>query len=216
MKIILLGPPGAGKGTQAALLVKKYSIPQISTGDMLRAAVQAQSPMGIEAKKHMDSGGLVPDNVVIGIVRERLQLDDCQGGFILDGFPRTLPQADSLKQVLVELGQELDSVISLQVDTDALVERLTGRRTCTDCGKGFHLRFDPPADDGCCSSCGGKLLLRDDDREETIRNRMNVYQEQTAPLEDYYRKEGLLVAVDGMNDISVVQQEILTALQGTS
>jgi len=214
MKIILLGPPGAGKGTQAALLVKKYSIPQISTGDMLRAAVQAQSPMGVEAKKHMDAGGLVPDSVVIGIVRERLQEDDCQGGFILDGFPRTLPQADSLKQVLVDLGQELDSVVSLQVDTDALVERLTGRRTCADCGKGFHLRFDPPAADGSCSSCGGKLLQRDDDREETIRNRMKVYQEQTAPLEDYYRKEGLLVAVDGMKDISVVQQAILEALQG--
>ena len=213
MKIILLGPPGAGKGTQAALLMEKYSIPQISTGDMLRAAVQTQSPMGIEAKKYMDAGGLVPDSVVIGIVRERLQEDDCQGGFILDGFPRTLPQADSLKQVLVELGQELDSVISLQVDTDALVERLTGRRTCADCGKGFHLRFDPPAKDGNCRYCGGVLLQRDDDREETIRNRMNVYQEQTAPLEEYYRKEGLLVTVDGMNDISAVQQEILTALQ---
>lgn len=214
MKIILLGPPGAGKGTQAALLMEKYSIPQVSTGDMLRAAVQAQSPMGIEAKKHMNAGGLVPDNVVIGIVRERLQEDDCQEGFILDGFPRTRPQADSLKQVLVELGKKLDAVISLQVDTDALVERLTGRRTCSDCGKGFHLRFDPPAEDGSCRYCGGKLNQRDDDREETIRNRMKVYQQQTAPLEDYYREEGLLVAVDGMSDIAAVQQAILVALQG--
>jgi len=213
MKIILLGPPGAGKGTQAALLMEKYSIPQISTGDMLRAAVQAQSPMGVEAKKHMDSGGLVPDSVVIGIVRERLQEDDCKGGFILDGFPRTLPQADSLKQVLVDLGQELDSVISLQVDTDALVERLTGRRTCADCGKGYHLRFDPPAQNGSCRHCGGELLQRDDDREETIRNRMKVYQEQTAPLENYYREAGLLVTIDGMGEISEVQQAILTALQ---
>ena len=214
MKIILLGPPGAGKGTQAALLMEKYSIPQVSTGDMLRAAVQAQSPMGIEAKKHMNAGGLVPDNVVIGIVRERLQEEDCQEGFILDGFPRTRPQADSLKQVLVELGKKLDAVISLQVDTDALVERLTGRRTCSDCGKGFHLRFDPPVEDGSCRYCGGKLNQRDDDREETIRNRMKVYQQQTAPLEDYYREEGLLVAVDGMSDIAVVQQAILVALQG--
>lgn len=213
MKIILLGSPGAGKGTQAALLMEKYRIPQISTGDMLRAAVQAQSPLGIEAKKNMDAGGLVPDSVVIGIVRERLQQDDCQDGFILDGFPRTLPQADSLKQVLVELGQELDSVISLQVDTDALVERLTGRRNCSDCGKGCHLRFDPPAPDGSCRYCGGKLLQRDDDREATIRNRMKVYQEQTAPLEDYYREQGLLVEVDGMSDISVVQQAIQAALQ---
>jgi adenylate kinase len=213
MKIILLGPPGAGKGTQAALLMEKYSIPQISTGDMLRAAVQAQSPMGIEAKKYMDAGGLVPDSVVVGIVRERLQEDDCQDGFILDGFPRTRPQADALKEVLAGLGKDLDVVVSLQVDTDALVERLTGRRTCSDCGKGCHLRFDPPSQDGSCRYCGGKLLQRDDDREETIRNRMKVYQEQTAPLEDYYREEGLLVTVDGMNDIVVVQQEILVALQ---
>ncbi len=214
MKIILLGPPGAGKGTQAALLMDKYSIPQISTGDMLRAAVQAESPMGIEAKKHMDAGGLVPDSVVVGIVRERLQQPDCANGYILDGFPRTQPQADALKQVLIDLGQELDLVISLQVDTDALVERLTGRRTCTDCGKGFHLRFDPPAQDGSCRYCGGKLVQRDDDREETIRNRMSVYREQTAPLEDYYREEGLLATVDGMGEISAVQQAILAALQG--
>ena len=214
MKIVLLGPPGAGKGTQSALLVEKYSIPQISTGDMLRAAVQAQSPMGVEAKKHMDAGELVPDSVVVGIVRERLQKDDCQKGFILDGFPRTQPQADSLKQVLKDLGQELNSVISLQVDTDALVERLTGRRTCTACGKGFHLRFDPPAQDGTCRFCGGELSQREDDHEETIRNRMKVYQQQTAPLEDYYREDGLLVTVDGMGEILKVQQTILAALQG--
>ena len=213
MKIVLLGPPGAGKGTQAALLMEKYSIPQISTGDMLRAAVQAQSPMGVEAKKHMNAGGLVPDSVVIGIVQERLQQDDCQKGFILDGFPRTRPQADSLKQVLAELGKTLDSVISLQVDTDALVERLTGRRTCTGCGKGFHLQFDPPTEAGKCSSCGAELMQRDDDSEATIRNRMKIYQQQTAPLEDYYRQEGLLVVVDGMGDISTVKQTILAALR---
>ncbi|MDX2496002.1 MAG: adenylate kinase [Desulfuromusa sp.] len=215
MKIILLGPPGAGKGTQAAMLMERFGIPQISTGDMLRAAVQEQTSLGIKAKKIMDAGGLVPDDVVVGIVRDRLQLEDCQEGFILDGFPRTQAQADSLKQVLVELDKPLDAVISLQVDIDALVARLTGRRTCMDCGKGFHLQYDPPTQNGLCSVCGGSLMQRDDDREETIRNRMKVYQEQTAPLEDYYRAGGLLRDVDGMADISTVQQAIVMALPGS-
>jgi adenylate kinase len=214
MKIILLGPPGAGKGTQAAMLTDKYNIPQISTGDMLRAAVADSSPMGIKAKEYMDAGDLVPDEVVIGIVRERLQAADCAEGFILDGFPRTLQQADALKQVLVELDKQLDAVISLQVEIEALVSRLTGRRSCMDCGKGFHLQYDPPAGDGSCSVCGGQLMQRDDDREETIRNRMQVYHQQTAPLEDYYRTEGLLTVVGGMGEISAVQEAILVALQG--
>jgi len=213
MKIVLLGPPGAGKGTQAAMLVQKFAIPQISTGDMLRAAVKAQSPMGLKAKACMDAGALVPDEVVVGIVRERLQEADCQAGFILDGFPRTVPQADELKNVLAELGKELDSVVSLVVDTDALVERLTGRRTCVACGKGFHLKFDPPGADGKCSVCGGDLMHRDDDREETIRNRMDVYRQQTAPLENYYRNEGLLKSIDGMQEIAAVQQQIVSTLQ---
>ncbi|MCF6265192.1 MAG: adenylate kinase [Desulfuromusa sp.] len=215
MKIILLGPPGAGKGTQAAMLMERFGIPQISTGDMLRAAVQTQSSLGVKAKKIMDAGGLVPDDIVVGIVHDRLQFEDCQKGFILDGFPRTLAQADSLKQVLAELDKPLDAVVSLQVDIDALVARLTGRRTCVDCGKGFHLQYDPPTQDGLCSVCGGRLILRDDDREETIRNRMKIYQEQTAPLEDYYRAEGLLIDVDGMADISTVQQAIVMALSGS-
>ncbi len=213
MKIVLLGPPGAGKGTQAAMLMSRYDIPQISTGDMLRAAVQDQSPMGIKAKEYMDAGGLVPDEVVVGIVRERLQAEDCENGFILDGFPRTQPQADALKHVLAGLGKQLDSVVSLQVETEALVERLTGRRTCSACGKGFHLRYDPPAEDGRCNSCGGSLVQRDDDREETIRNRMQVYHQQTAPLEDYYRNEGLLAVVDGMGEIPAVQKAIVSVLQ---
>lgn len=214
MKIILLGPPGAGKGTQAAMLMDKFSIPQISTGDMLRAAVRNQSPMGIKAKAFMDVGGLVPDEVVVGIVRERLQLDDCHNGFILDGFPRTVAQADALKKVLAELDQNLDCVVSLEVDTDALVERLTGRRSCSACGRGFHVKYDPPAADGTCSACGGTLLQRADDQEETIRNRMQVYHEQTAPLEDYYREQGLLQVVNGMQDMKAVQQSILSLLQG--
>lgn len=213
MKIILLGPPGAGKGTQATMLEDKFGIPQISTGDMLRTAVRAQSPMGIKAKECMDAGELVSDEIVVGIVRERLQQEDCQDGFILDGFPRTLPQADALKQVLIDIAKPLDSVVSLQVDTDALVERLTGRRTCSQCGKGFHLKFDPPGKDGRCTVCGGELVQRDDDCEETIRNRMQVYHQQTAPLEDYYRAEGLLQVIDGMADIADVQASIVKALQ---
>ncbi|SDZ84758.1 Adenylate kinase [Desulfuromusa kysingii] len=215
MKIVLLGPPGAGKGTQAAMLVKRFGIPQISTGDMLRLAVSEKSPMGIKAKEYMDAGDLVPDEVVIGIVRERLQADDCAAGFILDGFPRTLQQADALKQVLADLDKQLDAVVSLQVEVEALVARLTGRRSCVECGKGFHLQYDPPAADGSCTECGGKLIQRDDDCEATIRNRMQVYQQQTAPLEDYYSKQGLLTVVDGMADISTVQSEIVAALSGS-
>ena len=214
MKIILLGPPGAGKGTQSAMLVEKYKIPQISTGDMLRAAVSDKSPMGIKAKEFMDAGGLVPDEVVVGIVRERLQQDDCRDGFILDGFPRTTPQADALKQVLVDLDKQIDAVVSLQVDIEALVERLTGRRTCAGCGKGYHLRFDPPAADGTCLDCGGALVQRADDCEATIRKRMDVYHQLTAPLETYYQQGGLLKSVDGMGEIKAVQQAIVSALHG--
>jgi adenylate kinase len=171
--------------------------------------------MGIKAKEYMDAGGLVPDEVVIGIVAERLQHADCAQGFILDGFPRTVPQADALQQVLSELNKSLNAVISLEVDTEALVERLAGRRTCSSCGRGFHLKYDPPAEDGSCSSCGGNLIQRDDDQEATIRNRMQVYQQQTAPLEDYYREQGLLTAVDGMGEIDAVQRAIETALQAS-
>jgi adenylate kinase len=213
MNLILLGPPGAGKGTQSALLEKRFNIPQISTGDMLRAAVKASTPMGLKAKAFMDAGDLVPDAVVVGIVHERLQESDCAEGFILDGFPRTVPQADALNDSLAQLNKELDAVVSLQVDTGALVERLTGRRTCKNCGKGFHLKFDPPAPDGSCSACSGELSQRDDDHEETIRHRMDAYRRQTAPLEDYYRRAGILLTVDGMSGIEDVQQEILAGLQ---
>jgi len=213
MKLILLGPPGAGKGTQATMLTEKFGIPQISTGDILRAAVKEGTPMGLKAKSFMDAGGLVPDEVVIGIVKERLQKPDCDTGFILDGFPRTVPQADALSDNLKDLGKELDAVVSLEVDVEALVERLTGRRTCKECGRGFHISFDPPKVDAVCDVCGGELIQRDDDKEETIRKRLDVYNEQTSPLVDYYADAGLLQALDGMQQIDVVQKQMLDALQ---
>lgn len=213
MKLILLGPPGAGKGTQAKMLVERFAIPQIATGDILRGAVQAATPLGVQAKGFMDAGALVPDEVVIGIVRERLQEVDCQHGFILDGFPRTVAQADALQSTLAGLGRQLDRVVSLTVDAEALVLRLTGRRTCRACGRGYHVAFDPPRNAASCDACGGELYQRDDDQEATIRRRLSVYAEQTAPLIAYYRKAGLLVELDGMQAIPVVQEQILTALQ---
>lgn len=213
MKLILLGPPGAGKGTQAKMLTERFGIPQISTGDILRAAVKEGSPMGLKAKECMDAGALVPDEVVVGIVSERLQKEDCTSGFILDGFPRTLPQADALKETLQHLGKDLDAVVSLDVDCEELVERLTGRRTCVGCGKGYHVLFDPPSVADVCDACGKALFQRDDDQEETIRKRLDVYAKQTSPLIDYYRRTGILKSVNGMNDIPVVQEEILSQLQ---
>ncbi len=213
MNLILLGPPGAGKGTQAKMLTDRFGIPQISTGDILRAAVREGTPMGLQAKAFMDAGGLVPDAVVVGIVRERLQLADCKDGFILDGFPRTVTQADALSVTLRDLAKDLDAVIALEVDVDALVGRLTGRRTCRACSRGYHLRFDPPAVPSVCDACGGELFQRDDDREETIRKRLEVYDQQTSPLIAYYRGAGLLNSIDGMESIDVVQRQILSVLQ---
>jgi adenylate kinase len=213
MKLILLGPPGAGKGTQAKMLTEEFSIPQISTGDILRAAVKAGTPMGVKARAYMDAGGLVPDDVVVGIVRDRLYEADCNNGFILDGFPRTVAQADALQAGLQEMCKELDRVISLNVDVEALVERLTGRRTCKECGRGYHVKFDPPCVNGVCDNCGGSLFQRDDDQEETIRKRLRVYAEQTAPLINYYRETGMLLELNGMQPITQVQEEMLLLLR---
>jgi len=215
MRIVLLGAPGCGKGTQAKMLTEKFSIPQISTGDILRAAVKDKTPMGLKAKQYMDAGGLVPDEVVVGIVRDRLQEADCINGFILDGFPRTVAQADALQTSLEEMDKALDRVISLDVDAEALVERLTGRRTCKDCGRGYHIKFDPPRVDALCDTCGGSLFQRDDDQEETIRKRLQVYADQTAPLISYYRQAGVLMELDGMQPIPQVQQEMLSRLQAS-
>ncbi len=212
MKMIFLGPPGSGKGTQAKMISEKLGIPQISTGDMLRSAVKEGTPMGLKAKAMMDAGALVADEVVVGIVQERLTMSDCDPGFILDGFPRTVPQADALQSCLQDLGKDLDAVISLEVDNDAVVERITGRRTCRDCGKMYHVRFDPPSQEGICDSCGGELYLRDDDQEVTIRKRLEVYAEQTAPLIDYYQQADLVRTVDGMQEIAQVQDQILVAV----
>jgi adenylate kinase len=215
MKLILLGPPGAGKGTQAKMLTEQFTIPQISTGDILRAAVKDGTAMGLKAKEFMDAGGLVPDEVVVGIVRDRLQEADCVNGFILDGFPRTVPQADALQTSLQEMGKELDRVISLDVDAEALVERLTGRRTCKECGRGYHVTFDPSSVTGKCDACDGKLFQRDDDQEETIRKRLQVYADQTSPLINYYRDAGVLLELDGMQPISQVQEKMLSLLQAS-
>jgi adenylate kinase len=208
MRIVLLGPPGCGKGTQAKEIVSSYNIPQISTGDMLRLAVKNGSPMGKEAKKFMDEGLLVPDKVVIGIVEERLQGSDCQDGFILDGFPRTIPQADALEEVLKKIGRPLQGVISFEVDDAILIERLSGRRICKECGCGYHVSFEPPRVEGKCDKCGGELFQRDDDKRETIKERLEVYRRQTASLLSYYKEKGLLFSVDGTNDIGKVRNDV--------
>ena len=214
MNLILLGPPGAGKGTQAKILTRKFGIPQISTGDILRGAVKEQTPMGIKAKGYMDAGSLVPDEVVVGIVEERLAKPDCSAGFILDGFPRTVVQADALKKTLAGLNKKIEHVISIVVDKEELLGRITGRRTCRLCGKGFNLAFDPPKQNGRCDECGGELFQRDDDSEKTMRNRLDVYEQQTALLIDYYTHESLLRSVSGTGSIEVIQQNILTSIAG--
>lgn len=204
MNVILLGPPGAGKGTQAKMLVEEYQIPQISTGDILRAAVKEGSPLGKEAKACMDKGDLVPDSVVIGIVEERIQQPDCAKGYMLDGFPRTVPQAEALDGMLKNLSSQIDHVVSIEVANEELVGRLTGRRTCRDCGVGFHVIFDPPEQEGVCDKCGGELYQRDDDNVETVSSRLEVYESQTLPLIDYYGAQEKIRPIDGVGDIKEI------------
>lgn len=213
MGIILLGPPGAGKGTQAKKLTGEFSIPQISTGDMLREAVKNGTELGKKAKSFMDAGGLVPDEVVIGIVKERLAAGDCAKGFILDGFPRTIPQAQALDRVTKELGKEIRFVLSLEVDQNELMERLCGRRTCTGCGAMFHVKFNPPKKAGTCDKCGTALIQRDDDREETITARLANYNKATAPLLDYYRNTGKIRTVMASGGIDAIYASIVKILR---
>ncbi|MBO5184666.1 MAG: adenylate kinase [Clostridia bacterium] len=209
MKLILLGAPGAGKGTQAEIISERLSVPTISTGNIIRAALKAQTEMGIKAKEFIDKGLLVPDDVVIGIVRDRLKEDDCKNGFILDGFPRTVPQA----QALDDMGIEIDKVIDIQVPDEKIVQRLSGRRVCSGCGASYHLLYKKPEKDGVCNSCGAQLVQRTDDREETVLERLKVYHEQTEPLVDYYRKKNKLVVVEGQEEVSDTTALTLKALE---
>lgn len=213
MRAILMGPPGAGKGTQAAVLVDKYQIPHISTGDMFRAAIKDGTALGLKAKEFMDAGSLVPDEVTIGIVAERLAKADCKNGFLLDGFPRTIAQADALDKILVDLHMKLDGVINIEVDEAKLLERLTGRRICRRCGATYHMVFNPPNSSGSCDKCGGELYQRSDDTLETAKNRLDVYNSQTQPLIEYYQGQGVLKEINGDQEISKVLEDILAALE---
>jgi adenylate kinase len=215
VNLILLGPPGAGKGTQAQMIVERYHIPQISTGDILRTAVKEGTPLGMKAKVFMDQGQLVPDEVVIGIIEERLKELDCHSGFILDGFPRTLAQAEALHSILNKIGKSIDHAISIEVDPEELVRRLTGRRTCKKCGAMFHLLFHPPKKEGMCDRCGGTLYQREDDKEETIRTRLKEYQKQTAPLIQYYKLKNHLRPIRGVGEKDQIFKQIVRLLDET-
>lgn len=213
MRLILMGPPGAGKGTQAEMLTKHYKIPHISTGDMFRAAIKEGTPLGIKAKSYLDTGALVPDEVTIGIVAERLAQADCSNGFLLDGFPRTAAQADALTKILSDLNMGLDGVVNIELDDDILLERLTGRRVCRQCSATYHVIFKPPRDDDKCDICGGELYQRSDDTLETSQNRLKVYNDQTEPLIAYYSEQGLLRRIQGDQEIEEVFQDIIDALE---
>ena len=212
MRIILLGAPGAGKGTQAQFIMEKYGIPQISTGDMLRAAVKAGTELGQQAKAIMDAGKLVTDELVIALVKERITQEDCKNGFLLDGFPRTYEQAVALDKILKDLHIKLDAVINISVEDEYLVERITGRRVCEKCGASYHIKAAKPKVEGICDMCGGKLIQRKDDEEETIKNRLQVYYQKTKPVLDYYLKQGIVKNVSGVGDIEDIFENIKKAL----
>jgi len=216
VNIVLMGLPGAGKGTQAEKIVDKYGIPHISTGDMFRAAIKEGTELGLKAKSFMDNGDLVPDEVTIGIVGERLSKEDCEKGFLLDGFPRTVAQAEALENILADLGKKMNYVININVDKDILMERLTGRRICKECGATYHLVFNPPTEEGVCDRCGGELYQRADDNEETVQNRLDVNIKQTQPLLAYYEDKGYLKNIDGQQDIHRVFDDIDELLGGLS
>ncbi len=212
MKIIMLGAPGAGKGTQAKMLADQYGIPHISTGDIFRANIKAGTELGTKAKTYMDQGLLVPDELVCDLVVDRVQQEDCAKGYILDGFPRTIPQAEALDQALEALGQKIDYAVNVEVPDANIVKRMGGRRACVNCGGTYHVEYLPTKVEGICDRCGGELILRDDDKPETVQKRLNVYHAQTQPLIDYYTAKGALVEVDGTQDIQKVFDDIVEIL----
>ena len=209
MRLILLGAPGAGKGTQAEIISEKYNIPTISTGNIIRAALKNGTEMGLKAKSYIDAGELVPDNVVIGIIKERLSEADCKEGYILDGFPRTIPQAVALD----DMGFVIDAALSIEVDDSEIVKRMSGRRVCEKCGASYHTEFKKPEVEGVCNLCGGKLVIRKDDEPETVKNRLNVYHEQTEPLKDFYKSCGKLIMVEGQDKVEDTTRLVLDALE---
>ena len=208
MKLILLGAPGAGKGTQAEIISEKYNIPTISTGNIIRAALKEGTEMGLKAKVYTERGELVPDEVVIGIIKERLALDDCKDGFILDGFPRTIPQAEALDS----MGIAIDAALSIEVADSEIVKRMSGRRVCASCGASYHTEFKKPEREGICNLCGGELVIRKDDEAETVKNRLKVYHDQTEPLKSYYKAQGKLLEVEGQDKVSDTTALVLGAL----
>ncbi len=212
-RFILLGPPGAGKGTQSVMIAEQYNIPHISTGDILRANVKAETPLGVLAKGYMDRGELVPDSLIMDLVKDRLAEPDCEKGFLFDGFPRTVPQAEALDAILADAGIELDAVIDIRVDEDELLKRMTGRRVCRQCGAPYHIVNMPPKKEGVCDLCGGEVYQRADDTEETVKNRFKVYNEQTLPLTDYYARTGKLVPIESAGGPKDVFEAIIRELE---
>jgi adenylate kinase len=213
VRVILLGPPGAGKGTQAGRIAETFGIPHISTGDILRANVRAGTELGTKARSFMDAGDLVPDDVILGMMGDRLGEDDAKDGFLFDGFPRTVPQAEALEKLLIESDQPIDVVLRMLVDTKEVVQRLTGRRTCTGCGAVYHVDYDPPQTDGVCGKCGGELVQRDDDSEDVVLNRLEVYRRSTEPLEEFYWGRGLLRDVEAVGSVDDVGDRIIAILR---
>lgn len=215
MNIILLGAPGAGKGTQGNILSEKFRIPQISTGDILRANVRSKTQLGLKAKEYMDKGALVPDDIVVGMVVDRINEEDARSGFILDGFPRNINQAEVLEKTLSSMGKSIDSVIGIEVDRKELVRRLSGRRVCRKCGASYHTIFNPPVNIGMCDKCGSEIYQRDDDKEDTIEARLKVYEQETFPLVEYYSRKGLYRAVDGKGSVDQITMTIVGAIEGS-